>query len=322
MNLRLTPLSIDRYAEEVLPRTFGLWAHGRSFEQYVEHTRALAESAYGRRYFRTFGLLDGSERTVSSFKRYERKARVGAIALRCVGLGGIFTAEEQRGKGFASAMIGLALDRARSEGFDFAFLFSDIHPHFYQQIGFQSLPSRSISFRADSLDDRRIAVEPAGESDWSAMRACFASCEAARDFSLVRTPLTWEWMRTRIKQRSAEISSQPVRLLVRESRALGAYLFARREPLHDALIVDEVAYAHEGARELIPPLLRNAAGDLRRIAGWLPPFPVRDTLPRGSVRKRAQAIWMIAPLTQGGERFARAAEAASPADGVWEFDHV
>ena len=322
MNLTLAELPLERYVEDVLPHTFGLWGYGRSYEQYVTQTQELVASGYGRRYYRTLALDDGNRRTLSSCKRYEREARASNIRLRGAGFGGIFTPPQHRGKGFASAMIGLALDGARSEGFDFAFLFSDIHPHFYEQLGFRILPSRSFSLRADSLEDRRITVEAAGDSDWSAIRACFSACEAARGFAFLRTPLTWEWIRTRLRHRSDVSPGQPIRLIVRHGRSLRAYVFGRREPLHDALIVEEIAYASESARELIPSLLRSAAGDLRRIAGWLPPAPVRSILPRGSVRRRSEAIWMIAPLTQRGAAFAHAATASPSSDGVWTLDHV
>lgn len=322
MNLALTQLPLERYVEDVLPHTFALWGHGRSYEEYVIQTQELAASGYGRRHYRTFALQDGNRSTLSSCKRYEREARLANVRLRAVGFGGIFTAPDERGKGFASAMIGLLLDRARSEGFDFAFLFSDIHPHFYEQLGFRTLPSRSFSFRADSIEQRSLTMQAAAESDWRAVRACFAACEAERRFAFVRTPLLWEWFRTRMHQRSKHVPGQPIRLVVRQGRSVRAYVLGRREPLHDALIVEEVAFASESARGLVPSLLRSAAGDLRRVAGWLPPAPARSALPRGSVRKRSEAVWMIAPLTSGGTAFADAAATSSSADGVWMADHV
>ncbi|HET9096100.1 MAG TPA: GNAT family N-acetyltransferase [Candidatus Baltobacteraceae bacterium] len=321
MTLHLTEISAQAYAERVLPLTEPLWANGRSFESYAAHTTELAHTAYGRKSYRTLALSDGGN-ILATFKRYEREARAGNARLRAIGIGAVFTPEPFRGQGFASAMLGMALDDARAAGIDFAFLFSDIHPQFYKDIGFAELPSRSISLRADSLRAARIGAQPIGERDWSAVRGCFDAMEAARDCALVRSPAVWNWLRARITQAAQHAHAQPVNLAVREGRSIAAYVIGQREPRHDAYVIDEVAYAGAAARDLVPALLRCAAGDLRRIAGWLPPAPVRSIFPRGSVRRRSNAIFMIAPLSGGGKRFLECAQSPGSADSVWSLDHI
>jgi hypothetical protein len=219
-------------------------------------------------------------------------------------------------------MLAMALDDARRRHIDFAFLFSDIHPQFYKAIGFTEIPSRSISFRADSLEYKRIDVHPIGERDWSAVRACFDAMERTREFGLSRSPAVWGWLRTRIGHASQLQHAQPVNLLVRDGRSVAAYVIGQREPRHDAYVVDEIGFRDAAGREFIRPLLRCAAGDLRRIAGWLPPAPVRSTLPRGSVRKRSGAICMVAPLSEGGKDFLQRALRSGGADAVWSLDHI
>ena len=104
---------------------------------------------------------------------------------------------------------------------------------------------------------------------------------------------------------------------------------AARSPLRsgvaterDAYFVDEYGFADDAAAELIPALLRAAAGDLRRIVGWLPPSGARELLPRGSVRKRKSSVLMAAPLTAAGTRLIKSALAPSEADFCWATDHI
>lgn len=321
MSLRLRELGVAEYAEHVLPLTAPLWAGDRSLELYREHTRKLAQTAYGRASYRTMALVERDE-ILASFKRYEREAHLGNERLRAMGIGAVFTPPDKRRAGFASAMLAMALDDARSRGTDFALLFSDIHPQFYKEIGFRELPSRSISFRADGLPAQRIDARPIEGRDWSAVRACFDSMQDPRGFGLVRTVADWTWMRERIAQSSANPRAQSVHLAVRAGRRIVAYVLGRREPRHDAYVLDEFGFADDAAAALVPPLLRCAAGDLRRITGWLPPEPARSVLPRGSVRKRSDAILMIAPLSDAGTRFLERAARASSADAVWSLDHV
>lgn len=321
MRFHLEELSAQHYAQHVLPLTQPLWGHGRTLDVYREQTTQLAQTAYGRKSYRTMALT-GDGAMLASFKRYERDARVAQQRLRAVGIGAVFTPEEFRGRGFASAMLAMALDQARAQSADFAFLFSDIHPQFYKEIGFLELPSRSISVRADSLGFARISAQPIAQRDWSAVRACFDAMESERSFGLLRTPAVWNWMRARIEHQGARQDAQAVNLAVRKGTAIAAYVLGQREPRHDAYVLDEFAYASESGRTLIPALLRCAAGDLRRIAGWLPPAPARSVLPRGSVRKRSDAILMIAPLSAGGTRFVEAARQSGSADAVWSLDHI
>lgn len=321
MSLELRELLPAAYAEYVLPHTHALWGHGRPLDAYVAQTTRLAQTAYGRKSFRTLALTSGDSPPLASFKRYEREAAVNDVSLRCIGIGAVFTPQEHRGRGYASAMLGMALDGARRNGFDFAYLFSDIHPQFYKELGFHELPSRTISMRADALSGARVAVEPLTAHDWTGVRKCFDATFARRGWGLARTPSVWDWVRIRMDAGATD-GGQPVHLLVRKGRSIAAYVLGRREPAHDAYVLDEFGYAGESAEGLIAPVLRAAAGDLRRVVGWLPPAGARELLPRGSVRRRNDAIWMIAPLSANGTRFLERAQSSGPADGIWSLDHI
>jgi GNAT superfamily N-acetyltransferase len=321
MSQTLVAISPEAYAKQVLPLTEPLWANGRSFDNYVSQTLELARTDYGKRHYKTFGLRDGKH-IVASFKQYERIAWLRANRLASIGIGAVFTPPDFRGRGYASAMLAMALDAAKSQRFDFAYLFSDIHPQFYKALGFAELPSRLISFRSDSLSNARIDVAPLATRDWPAIRRCFDATQARRDWGFERGPAFGKWLQTRIQHGSEHARGQAVHLVVRRGRSVAAYVLGQREPAHDAYVLDEFGFAEAKDRALVAPLLRSAAGDLRRITGWLPPDNVRALLPRGSVRKRKDAIFMIAPLSARGKNFLDRAKSTGAADGVWSTDHI
>jgi len=320
--LRLATLSADAYVRDVLPHSASLWGGERSFDEYVDEFRTLCASGFGRRRFRTLGLgIDGT--LGASCKRYQRELRCGERTLRAVGIGAVFTPPEQRGRGYATALIGALLDAERAAGTDLAFLFTDIHPAFYERLGFIALPSRNIVLRADALPATRVGVRVLGDADAPAQARCFAGLERRQPFALARPPLVWEWLR--LRARSREQHGTPIRLGLGRGRSLAAYVSGRRFPAVDTFVFDELAFVDEDAAAAIPALLRSAAGDLRKVTGWLPPEPARAALPRGAVRPRTSAVAMISPLSAAARaawQQQRTAVVQSAADAYWSADHV
>src|SRR5579872_667083 len=155
VEIRIDKVAINEYAREVLPHSAALWAAGRSLEKYADDLREFASTGYGRRRFKLVGIRAGGE-VVSSCKRYERELRCGDRMLRAIGIGAVFTREDCRGRGLATTLIAALLDAERDAGTDVVFLFSDIRPHFYEELGFVTLPSRTFTMRADSLPFERI----------------------------------------------------------------------------------------------------------------------------------------------------------------------
>jgi GNAT superfamily N-acetyltransferase len=320
--VQLTTIATDDYARDVLPHSNSIWGQGQSLDEYVEDFVAVAGSAYGKRRFRTLGLrLDGS--IAVSCKRYEREIRCGDRVLRATGVGAVFTRPELRGRGYASAMIGSLLDSEAAAGTDIAYLFTDIHPTFYERLGFVALPSRTISLRADTLPATRLDIAAVADSDWTAIRRCFDALDNRRALSFKRTPLVWEWLRTAMRRNRS--GGQRVALIVRNTRVASAYVFGRRFPKLDAFVLDEYGYTGDDGFDAVAPLIRSAAGDLHKVTGWLPPDVARPAIPRGAVKKRKNAITMIALLSQPARASWRrhaAAILADDADRCWSTDHV
>lgn len=319
--MKLKPIPAGTYARDVLPLTAGLWAGRRDFEAYVKQTAEIAASSYGKKFYQTVGLFAGAE-LLASCKRYERTLHLGEQELKAIGIGAVFTPVAHRGKGYASAMLAMLLDGARAGGAHAGYLFSDIHPAFYKQLGFIEFPSRAISLRADSLARSRITVANVQSADWTGIRSCYDTGEAQRTWGFMRSPLVWHWIRLRLRHGSEHPTGQPVALVMHRAQRVSAYVLGERDVANDALIVDEYGSADLDGRSKIPALLRSAAGDLRRIVGWLPPQGARELLPRGSVRKRKDAILMMAPLSPLGKKLVERATVTAALDGVWATDHI
>jgi GNAT superfamily N-acetyltransferase len=318
----LDPVATEEYVRDVLPETYALWGRHRTFERYVDDFTVLANSPYGKRRKFTVGLrVEG--RLAASCKLYDREMRWGDVSLRATGIGAVFTPSAMRGRGYASVMLGALLDAERAAGRDLAFLFSDIHPLFYERLGFSRLPSRLITLRAATLDGSHAGSTPAEARDWPGVRRCFDAMEAQRPWRFRRTPLVWEWMRR--KWTPSPDGAQSLHLVIRRARTVIAYAIGRRVAPHDTFALDDFAFDGDEGRARLPALLRACAGDLRRVAGWLPPPGAREALPRGSVRSRPDAIFMTAPLSAPARAWWAANGAPmrdSAADPIWSADHV
>jgi hypothetical protein len=219
-------------------------------------------------------------------------------------------------------MIAMAMDAARADGCDLVYLFSDVRPQFYADLGFRQLPSREFTLRADTLPSDRLPLAALTERDWSGVRRCFDLCEHHRPAGFLRTPLLWEWVRIRMRHGSERGGGQETNLVVRHGRGVGAYVLGARDVARDTYALEEFGFADSAAAQMIPALLRAAAGDLRRVTGWLPPNGARELLPKGAVRKRRKAILMGAPLSPAGAEAMRLLTAAANADACWPTDHI
>ncbi|MBV9148667.1 MAG: GNAT family N-acetyltransferase [Candidatus Eremiobacteraeota bacterium] len=319
--MRLRTIPIEKYAGAVLPVTASLWAGQRDLQTYVRQTNELARSSYGRRNYRTVGLFEDND-WLASCKRYERTIDFNGKRLRAVGFGAVFTPQALRGQGYATTMLALLMDEARQRRLDLGYLFSDIHPAFYAALGFQECPSHTFTMASDSLPTDRVRSGRIEDSDWRDVARCFRALESAERWRIERSAAVWDWIRVRVRQRAENRTAQMVALAVRAKRRVIAYVIGQRQPLKDVFMLDELGWNGSAGRAAVAPLLRNAAGDLRRISGWLPPSSAIAPLHRYRTRKRTDAILMMAPLSARARHFVEVASGDSATDAVWSTDHI
>jgi len=111
-------------------------------------------------------------------------------------------------------------------------------------------------------------------------------------------------------------------LVARRGRSISAYVLGTRAPERDAYILDEFGFADDAGAAALPSLLRAAAGDLRRITGWVPPSAMRSILPRAPARKRDRSILMIAPLLPAGRELLETIAARERGNFCWPTEHI
>ena len=134
--------------EHVLDDTHRLWSDGLSRENYGKAWAAQLKSAWGRHHLDRVALVDGPH-VLSSAKRYDLSVRFDGRIRRVLGIGAVFTTPAHRGRGCARELITRMLDTAVTEGQEFAMLFSEIAPAFYERLDFVPVPLMESTLEVD-----------------------------------------------------------------------------------------------------------------------------------------------------------------------------
>lgn len=138
MPLQVVPAT-GAVLDQVLTDTFPIWNDGLTHENYAKYWAAQLKTAWGRSHLDRVALVDGPH-VLCSAKRYDLSLRLDGRIRRALGIGAVFTAPAHRGRGFARELIARMLDTAVTEGQEFAILFSEIAPAFYERLDFVPVP--------------------------------------------------------------------------------------------------------------------------------------------------------------------------------------
>ena len=183
--------------EQVLDDTHSLWADGMARDSYAKAWVAQLKTPWGRQHLDRVALVDGPH-VLASAKRYDFSMRFDGRIRRVLGIGAVFTAPAHRGRGFARELMTRILDTAVTEGQEFAMLFSEIDPAFYERLDFVPVPLLESTLEIDqkrggapamlvrSGDDRDIPAI----AEMSASRAADARLAMARSEDLIRFQIT------------------------------------------------------------------------------------------------------------------------------------
>ena len=134
--------------EQVLNDTFPLWSDGLSRENYARNWAAQLKTPWGQSHLDRVALIDGPH-VMSSAKRYHLSLRLDGRIRSVLGIGALFTAAAHRGRGCARELLTRMLDTAVTEGQEFAMLFSEIAPAFYERLDFVPVPLLESTLEVD-----------------------------------------------------------------------------------------------------------------------------------------------------------------------------
>ena len=125
--------------EQVLSDTHPLWNDGLPRANYAKAWAAQLKTPWGQQHLDRVALVDGPH-VMSSAKRYDFSLRIDGRIRRVLGIGAVFTPPAHRGRGCARELLTRLLDTAVTEGQEFAMLFSEIAPAFYERLDFVPVP--------------------------------------------------------------------------------------------------------------------------------------------------------------------------------------
>ena len=287
--------------EQVLTDTFPLWGDGLSREHYAKAWTAQLKTPWGQHHLDRVALVDGPH-VLSSAKRYDLSLRIDGRIRRVLGIGAVFTAAAHRGRGCARELLTRMLDTAVTEGQEFALLFSEIAPAFYERLDFVPVPLIESTLEVDrkrggapamlvrSGDDRDVHAI----AELSAARSADARLAVDRSEELIRFMITRKRLHSGLAPsgyRNTEF------LVVEEGYTAVAYLVMTEQ---DGRWMNEEAGDRDpsGARlgAMLQVMLARHPGErLPEIKCWWPQALVPPQI-KIAAASPTQEVMMIRPL--------------------------
>jgi GNAT superfamily N-acetyltransferase len=285
---------------QILQETFPLWNDGLDVGRYAQYWEAQLQTPWGLRHLDRVALLEDS-RVLSSAKRYDLSARLDGRIRRVLGIGAVFTSPVRRGHGGAGRLIEAMLEAAEAEGYEYALLFSEIAPAFYERFEFVPVPiieSRLDVLRAGGAP--AMLVRAGDDRDIPAIAEMSARRSESARFALDRSE---DWIRFGLARRRllAGLGPPGLRqvefLVAEEGHQAVAYVISM---IHDGrwFIEDAGDRDPSGARMgamLQVMLARTPHLTSPSISAWLPPGLLPPQVKNLRTRPTAE-VMMIRPL--------------------------
>lgn len=289
---------------QILDGSYPLWGEGLTRRGYEQFNLAQLSTRWGKHHLDRVALVDGGT-VLSSAKRYRLELMIDGHRRLVLGLGAVFTAPDQRGRGYARSLLERVLALAADDGYDAALLFSEIGTEFYTRLGFTVVPHETFSIRVARKPGAPGVVIRSGEArDIGPIAAMHAELAARYRLAAVRPP---EWVEYAISKKRLLAGLIPDGIagvlfyVVEEGGRAVAYVVmttGRRGWTIEECGDRDPLGARAGA--LLQALLaREPASGVPPIYGWLPADwlpPQLSIVSRGA----ADQVMMIRPLSDAG----------------------
>jgi hypothetical protein len=246
-------------------------------------------------------LIDGPH-VMCSAKRYDLSLRLDGRNRRALGIGAVFTPPAHRGRGCARELLTRMLDTAVTEGQEFAMLFSEIAPAFYEQLDFVPVPLLESTIEVDQKRGGAPAmlVRSGEERDLPAIVELSAARSAAARLALDRSE---DFVRFGIAKKRLLSGLGPMGrrntefLVVEEGHQAVAYLVSTEE--NGRWVIEEAGDRDpSGARlgAMLQVMLARTPGErLPEIKCWWPQALLPPQLAVAAATP-TQEVLMIRPL--------------------------
>lgn len=287
--------------EQILTDTYPLWSDGLSRENYAKSWAAQRRTPWGQHHLDRVALVDGPH-VLSSAKRYDLSLRIDGRIRRVLGIGAVFTAAAHRGRGCARELLTRMLDTAVTEGQEFAMLFSEIAPAFYERLDFVPVPLIESTLEVDRKGGGAPAmlVRSGAETDLHAIAEMSAARSEDARLALDRSEDLIRFMVTRKRIHSGLAPSgyrNTEFLVVEEGHQAVAYLVSSEQ---DGRWMIEEAGDRDpsGARlgAMLQVMLARHPGErLPEIKCWWPQALVPPQVTVAAATP-TQEVMMIRPL--------------------------
>ena len=156
-------LAEGRILQRILDASHPLWADGLSPSAYARYNDAQLRTPWGSRRLRRYALLDDDGRLLTSAKRYALSVQLEGRQVQAVGIGAVFTPEEERGNGYAPLIIERLVDGARRDGAEIALLFTDIGTKYYKRLGFTTVRRKELMLTVARMRGAPMVLVRSGE---------------------------------------------------------------------------------------------------------------------------------------------------------------
>jgi GNAT superfamily N-acetyltransferase len=173
---------------QILDATHPLWADGLSPSGYARYNEAQLRTPWGSHRLQRYALLAEDGRLLSSAKRYTLTLQLDGRKVAAVGIGALFTPQDERGNGYAGHLVDRLIGVARDDGAEIAILFSEIGTTFYRRLGFFPVGFRELTLTIAPMQGAPMVLVRSGEDrDIPAVVSLASRMAAPYRFALVPT---------------------------------------------------------------------------------------------------------------------------------------